>query len=180
LSETAPAPVEIAPPELAPARRADAWWQRWGNAAQIAAAVVSLLGFTAILFQIGEIRSNNRTAGARQVYLAYTDIAFKNPQFSSPDYSRIRESSRDEKVSYENFVSYFLYACEEVTAAFANRAEWKNTCDYDLKLHLSFLCERHAAEPHYLDTYAASTRAWVLSSMQQNKITAPDCGLRKT
>ena len=177
MDELTPDSVDTAP-QVAP--RVDAWWQRFGNGAQIAAAVVSLLGFTAVLFQIGEVRTNNRAAGARQVYLGYTDAALKNPQFSSPDYEKIRAGTKDEQVSYENFVSYFLYACEEVKAAFANQAEWKNTCDYDLRHHMSFLCERNAAEPLYLDTYAAETKAWVLSSIQAAKITAPDCGLRKS
>ena len=160
--------------------RGDAWWQRFGNGAQIAAAVVSFMGFSAILFQISEVRTNNRATGARQVYLSFTDVAFKNPQFSVPDYEKIRAGSHDQLVAYENFVSYFLYACEEVKAAFASQAEWVNTCDYDLKHHMSFLCERNAAEPRYLDTYAVETKAWVLSSMQQAKISPPDCGLRKT
>ncbi|MDB5567439.1 MAG: hypothetical protein JWP84_4005, partial [Tardiphaga sp.] len=38
------------------------WWQRFGTLAQMAQAAVALLGFVAILFQINEIRSNNRAA----------------------------------------------------------------------------------------------------------------------
>src|SRR5215212_11808717 len=93
------------------------WSQKYGTLAQMAQAGVALLGFVAILFQINEIRSNNRATSARQAFLGYTDLAFKNPRFSAPDYDAIKASGPDQKVQYENFVSYFLYACEEATAA---------------------------------------------------------------
>ena len=56
------------------------FWQKYGTLAQMAQASVALLGFVAILFQINELRSNNRATSARTVFLAYTDLAFKNPE----------------------------------------------------------------------------------------------------
>jgi hypothetical protein len=156
------------------------WWQKYGTLAQMAQAAVALLGFGAILFQIDEIRSNNRAVSARQAFLGYTDLAFKNPKFSAPDYDRIKAGSREERVQYESFVSYFLYACEEATAAFADRQEWMASCDYDLKPHLPFLCEKSAAEPAYLATYSADTRQWVKASLKTASVTPPDCKLGKT
>jgi len=70
------------------------WWQKYGTLAQMAQAAVALLGFVAILFQINEIRSNNRAASARQVFLGFTDLAFKNPKFSAPDYDAIKVEAR--------------------------------------------------------------------------------------
>src|ERR1700687_4155832 len=81
------------------------WWQKYGTLAQMAQAAVALLGFVAILFQINEIPSIKRSASARQVFLGYTDLAFKNPKFSHPDYDAIKVGNRDEQVQYENFVS---------------------------------------------------------------------------
>jgi hypothetical protein len=156
------------------------WWQRFGTLAQMAQAAVALLGVVAILFQINEIRSNNRAASARQVFLGYTDLAFRNPKFSQPDYDTIKAGSRDERVQYESFVSYFLYACEEATAAFADRREWAASCDYDLKPHLPFLCEKYQAEPAYLATYSVDTQQWVKASMKTAGVTPPDCKLGKT
>src|SRR5260221_8363638 len=109
------------------------WWQRYGTLAQMAQAAVALLGFVAILFQINEIRSNNRATSARQAFLGYTDLAFKNPKFSQPDYDTIKAGSRDERGQYESFVSYFVYACEETIAAFADQREGQTSRDYDLK-----------------------------------------------
>jgi len=156
------------------------WWQKFGTLAQMAQATVALLGFVAILFQINEIRSSNRAASARQAFLGYTDLAFRNPKFSAPDYDTIKAGSRDAQVQYESFVSYFLYACEEATAAFADRREWLASCDYDLKPHLPFLCEKNQAEPGYLATYSTVTQEWVKTSMKTASVTPPDCKLGKT
>ncbi|MGA2058274.1 MAG: hypothetical protein ABSG88_23590 [Bradyrhizobium sp.] len=156
------------------------FWQKYGTLAQMAQATVALLGFVAILFQINEIRSNNRAASARQAFLGYTDLAFRNPKFSSPDYDAIKKGSRDQQVQYESFVSYFLYACEEAFGAFADRREWLASCDYDLKPHLPFLCEKNAAEPAYLQTYATITQEWVKTSLKTASVAPPDCKLGKT
>ena len=156
------------------------WWQRYGTLAQMAQAAVALLGFVAILFQINEIRSNNRASSARQAFLGYTDLAFKNPKFSQPDYDAIKAGSRDDRVQYESFVTYFLYACEEAIAAFAGRPEWQASCDYDLKPHLPFLCEKNQAEPAYLTTYGTDTQQWVKASLKNASVTPPDCKLGKT
>src|ERR1700710_2659165 len=109
------------------------WWQKYGTLAQMAQATVALLGFVAILIQINEIRYNNRAASARQAFLGYTDLAFKNPKFSAPDYDAIKAAGHDEQVQYESFVSYFLYACEEAIAAFSDNREWQASCEYDLR-----------------------------------------------
>ncbi|MBI5319858.1 hypothetical protein [Bradyrhizobium sp.] len=156
------------------------FWQKYGTLAQMAQAAVALLGFVAILFQINEIRFNNRAASARQAFLGYTDLAFKNPKFAQPDFDAIKTASRDERVQYETFVTYFLYACEEAISAFASRGEWQASCDYDLRPHLPFLCEKNSAEPAYLSTYGADTQQWVRSAMKTAAVAPPDCKLRKT
>ena len=156
------------------------FWQKYGTLAQMAQATVALLGFVAILFQINEIRSNNRAVAARQAFLAYTDLAFKNPKFASPDYDAIKAGGHDALVQYESFVSYFLYACEETFGAFADRREWLASCDYDLKPHLPFLCEKNRAEPGYLATYGTITQEWVKTYLKTASVTPPECKLGKT
>ena len=156
------------------------FWQKYGTLAQMAQAGVALLGFIAIIFQINEIRSNNRAASARQAFLGYTDLAFRNPKFSQADYDAIKAGGRDEKVQYESFVSYFLYACEEAITAFAAKSEWQASCDYDLKPHLPFLCEKNQAQPAYLATYGTETQQWVRTSLKTASVTPPDCKFGKT
>ena len=156
------------------------FWQKFGTLAQMAQATVALLGFVAILLQINEIRTNNRGSSARQAFLGYSELAFQNPKFSQPDYDTIKAGSREERVQYESFVSYFLYACEETISAFADKREWQASCDYDLKPHLPFLCEKNATQPAYLATYGVETQQWVKASMKTASVTPPDCKLGKT
>jgi hypothetical protein len=157
-----------------------AFWQKFGTLAQMAQATVALLGFAAILFQINEIRSNNRSASARQAFLGFTDLAFRNPKFADPDYAAIKAGAHDGLVQYESFVSYFLFACEEAFGAFADKREWLASCDYELRPHLPFLCEKNQAAPGFLATYATTTQEWVKTSLKTASVTPPDCKLGKT
>ncbi len=156
------------------------WWQKFGNAAQIASALIAICGFAAVLFQINEIRNNSRAASARQTYLGYMDMAFKNPGYSEPDYAKIRSAGRDEQVRYENFVSYFLYACEETMVSLDTRGEWREACEYDLKYHLPFLCEKVKTDPRYLSTYNAKTQELIISAMQRFGVKSPECKFVKS
>jgi hypothetical protein len=156
------------------------WWQKFGTVGQIAQAVVATLGFVAVLFQINVLARNASEAGARQIYQAYNDLEFRNPQFAKPDIEKIKAGPPNELVQYETFVSYFLYACEEAVAAFKGKPEWLATCNYDLKNHLQFLCERSVAEPAYIKTYGEPTQKWIAAQMQQAGIVAPSCKPRTT
>jgi hypothetical protein len=156
------------------------WWQKYGTVGQIAQAAVALLGFVAILMQINVLGRNAQEAGARQIYQAYNDLEFKNPQYAQPDLAKIKAGPPDNLVQYETYVSYFLYACEEAIASFANSREWQATCDYDLKAHLPFLCEKSAAEAVYLTTYSTATQHWIAAEMQKAGVAPPECKLRKT
>ena len=89
------------------------WWQKYGTVGQIAQAGVALLGFVAILIQINVNGKNAHEAGARQIYQAYNDLEFRNPQYAKPDLDRLKAGPVSDLVQYETFVSYFLYACEE-------------------------------------------------------------------
>ena len=99
---------------------------------------------------------------------------------SAPDYDLIKQGGRDQRTQYESFVSYFLYACEEAFRAFSDKREWQASCDYDLKPHLTFLCEKNQAEPTYLATYGTDTQEWVKASMKTAGVVPPDCKLGKT
>ena len=155
------------------------WWLKFGSIGQMAQAGVALLGFVAILFQISVLGKNAHEAGARQIYQAYNDLEFKNPQFAKPDLERIKAGPPNDLVQHEVYVSYFLYACEEALGAFDNKREWQATCDYDLKDHLPFLCEKQVAEPVYLTTYSTATQRWIDTEMRRLGVTAPDCKVRK-
>ncbi len=155
------------------------WWQRFGNIAQIAAAVVAMVGFGAIVIQVGEIRQNNRATAARQVYLAYTDLNIRYPQFGAPDYDKLRSGDRLIFEQYKSFVSSLLYACGEVLYAFAKEPEWRNSCEYEVKGQLPFLCETLANDPRFLQTFGRETNAFVRAAMERESVLPPDCRPKK-
>ncbi len=155
------------------------WWQRNGNLAQIAAAVVAMIGFGAIVLQFQEVRHNNRASGARQVYLAYTDLNFRNPQYGVPDYPKLKAGDPVLFEQYKSFVSYLLYACSEVMHAFPKEPEWRMSCAYEVKAQLPFLCETFASDPDFLKTFGPQTIDFVTSEMKRNGVSAPECVLKK-
>lgn len=155
------------------------WYSKFGNAAQLASAAIAIFGFAAILFQIYELRNNNRATSARHTYLSYMDMAFKNPKFAEADYDKIRAAGKDEIVRYEMFVNYFLYACEEAMVSLEAKKGWHDACAYDLRFHLAFLCEKLKAEPDYFDTYNRVTQELVESSFARYGVAPPDCKVRK-
>jgi hypothetical protein len=156
------------------------WWQKYGNAAQIASAIIAICGFIAVLLQVNELRLNGRAMSARQTYLRYMDMAFRNPSFADADYEKIKAAGKDEEVRYDTFVSYFLYACEEAMVSLETKNEWHEACELELKPHLPFLCERLKTEPGYLATFNPMTRDVVKAAMARYGVVPPECKVRKT
>jgi hypothetical protein len=155
------------------------WWQRYGNLAQIASAVIAMIGFGAIVLQFQEVRQNNRATGARQVYLAYTDLNFRNPQFGLPDYLKLKSGDPIVFEQYKTFVSYLLYACDEVMNAFPNEPEWRKSCDYEVREHLPFLCDSLASDRAFLETFGTHSIEFVKAAMQRNGVVPPECRLKR-
>jgi hypothetical protein len=153
------------------------WWQRNGNLAQIGSAVVAIIGFGAIIFQVSEIRQNNRATAARQIYLAYSDLNFRNPHFGIPDYQKIKADPLQLE-QYKSFVSYLLYACGEAFYAFGNQPEWRKSCEYEIRVHLPFLCEVQSKDPMYLEGFGQEMIDFVKAGMAREGVTPPDCKLK--
>ena len=161
------------------AKNAATWWQKYGTLAQMTQAAVAVIGIGAILVQVNEIRSNSRAASARQIYLGYLDLQFKYPEFGAPDYARIKAGDQNTRLRYETYVSYLLYACEEALAVFGRQREWVASCDYDVKAHLPFLCEKEAGDPAFLNSYNEKTQSFVRDALLRSGVTRPVCKLEK-
>ena len=155
------------------------WWQKFGNAAQIAQPILTAIGIVFVLYQINTLERVNRTAGARQIYLGYVEKEFQYPQFAEPDYERIKQAGAEERSRYESFVSYMLYSCEEALAAFKTR-EWQLTCEDEVKPHLPYLCEKIAKEAGYLDSFAQHTAAFARATMPRSGIKSPECKVERS
>ena len=156
------------------------WWQKYGTLAQMAQAAVALLGFVAILFQINEIRSNTRMASARQVFWAIPIWRSGTPNSRCPITIRSRRAAATRGFNMRVSCPIFSMPARRPPPPSPAEPEWQASCDYDLKPHLPFLCEKNQAEPAYLATYSADTQRWVKASMTTASVTPPDCKLGKT
>ncbi|HWK00351.1 MAG TPA: hypothetical protein VNR41_06535 [Xanthobacteraceae bacterium] len=156
------------------------WWQKYGNIAQIGSALFAFLGFVAVIYQLNEIKNNNRATSARQVYLAYADVQFKYPLYADPDYEKLKASGKEAISQYQAYVAYMLYACGEVLHAFPKDSEWEASCSYDVVDHLPFLCEKEIADSDFMKTFGLRTQQFVREEMARNGVAPPECKVRKS
>jgi hypothetical protein len=162
------------------AAKKDTWWQRTGNYAQIISAGMAIVGFGVLIYQLHEIRDNNRATSARQVYLAYADVQFKYPVYADPDLAKIKSSGKEALTQYQAYVAYMLYACGEVLQAFPKDSEWKYSCSYDVVDHLPFLCEKEKNDPEFMKTFGVQTQNFVNEELARHGVTPPECKVRKS
>ena len=119
---------------------------RWGNNAQIASAVISLLGFGILIYQAWAIQNNFKATAARQVYMSYSESTLRNPELSEPDYSKLRDGDPKEFIRYKNFVSNMLFAYDEILGAY-DEPEWRRAFNEEIVYHLPYLCTY--TDPNY-------------------------------
>jgi len=162
------------------AAKKETWWQRIGNFAQIISAGMAIFGFGALIYQLDEIKDNNRATSARHVYLAYADIQFKYPQYADPDFAKLKSSAKETLTQYQAYVAYMLYACGEVLYAFPKDSEWKYSCSYDVVDHLPFLCEKEKTDPEFMKTFGLQTQKFVHEEMARYGVAPPECKARKS
>ena len=139
------------------------WYLRIGNVAQLCQALVALVGFSAVVFQIQsaqvryskeELRS--QLSEARKVYMSYSEATLAYAQFTEPDYGALMRN-HVEYVRYQNFMSHMLYAYDEVIGvlrALGDRQaerEWALALQLDLEPHQRFIC--YMPDPRLIQTF---------------------------
>ena len=122
-------------------------WRRWRRRPWRCSALLRFL------FQINEIRTNSRAASARQAFLGYTDLAFKNPKFArSRTTTGSRASAATSRSSTRVLSRTSCTPARRRSVRSAEKREWTASCDDQLKPHLPFLCDKSTAQPAYLAT----------------------------
>lgn len=138
------------------------WYSRFGNAAQIASAVVALVGFSAVVWQINVAWKKNtedayraELADARKVYMSYSDATLKYPELTYPDYDALMRN-HIEYVRYQNYVSHMLYAYDEMlnlapVVDSVDEEEWVLAFEIDLEPHHRYICQ--LPDPRLIKTF---------------------------
>lgn len=120
-----------------------------------ATAVTAIVAVVVAFMQILISKKESRLGIAKGIYKDYLMYAFANPQFSSasypldePRFDTFRKNS-DEYEKYEFFVSYLLFAAEEVLELTKNNYGWRATLCDQLKYHALYLDSLDLPEHHY-------------------------------
>ena len=151
------------PPAAAPAVASAPWYSRFGNLAQIASAVIALIGFAVVIFQLNDNRKKSdaeafraELADARRNYVSYSDAALRYPHLSDPDYAMLMRN-HTEYVRYQVFVGHLIYAYDDILNVVreggdaASLQEWMLGFQMDVAPHRRYLC--HPADRRFQEMY---------------------------
>ena len=116
-------------------------WQRFGNVAQIASALISICALGAIYLQVQFNFRLSRENTAHEIYRAYLQMAVQYPRLAYPENDKaVAAMGREERARYGWFVSYLLYTCEQILGSFPGDPEWQRTCEEQMGYHASYVC----------------------------------------
>jgi hypothetical protein len=159
-----------------------AWYLRFGNLSQMASALVALVGFSAVVWQINQTSNKNtqeayraEVADARKVYMAYSDATLKYPELTDPDYDALMRN-HTEYMRYQNFVSHMLYAYDEMLTLAplvdsVDEDEWELAFQIDLEPHHRYICQ--LPDPRLVRTFHAAMQRRLNAARQNCGDTKP-------
>jgi hypothetical protein len=146
------------------------YWQKFGNAAQMASAVVAVLALGAIYWQVQFNFSLSRENNAHEIYRAYLQMAVQYPKLAYPENDKaVATMPREESARYGWFVSYLLYTCEQILDSFPNDREWQRTCEAQVGYHAPYICASVLKDE--INNYEPALRELI----RKIAATAPEC-----
>jgi hypothetical protein len=157
------------------------------------AAIALIFGF----LQISYLRAAKRHEDARRVdreaaqkrdnaqalWRQYELMCIQYPEFAFPRDAKIIldmsnetgtfNGDRKQFTSYEYFVSFMLYAMEEIHDTFGNRDDWETSIIQELEWHDNYL------PTEYFDKYAKTNNNYIralIAEMKKRKAAASETG----
>jgi hypothetical protein len=156
-------PAQPEPQPAAPAAPPTHWYSRYGNLAQIASAVIALIGFAVVIFQLNDNRKKSdaeayraELADARRNYATYSDAILRYPHLSDPDYAMLMRN-HNEYLRYQAFVTHTIYAYDDILNVVRGGGdneglkEWLLAFQMDIRLHRRYLC--HPTDKRFTEMY---------------------------
>ncbi len=107
----------------------------------IAAAVTAVVAIYAVCVAKRQINASNRSqkeATAIEVYSGYLKLAIDHPEESRRDKCKLEERVSVSAPKYDAFVTYLLFAAEEVLNLVPDDQEWRRALKIDLSHHKEF------------------------------------------
>jgi hypothetical protein len=95
-------------------------------------AIAALIG---VKVQIDAAERTQREQSARDIYREFLNLSIAQPDLAKPNYCAIIEPKQ--RVAYENYVTYMLYASEQILDALP---DWEATINGHLTNHRDILC----------------------------------------
>jgi hypothetical protein len=141
-----------------------------GNFAQVSSALIAVIGFAGLIYQIQLNRERAtqealraETAEARKVYMSYSEALLRYPELSAPNYDSLMHNHR-EYLRYKNFVAHMVWAYDEILTAVAqdgpleDAGGWLVAFEIDIHDHQRYLCHLEKTEPKFFEMYGAKVR----------------------
>lgn len=163
LPDTTTTPPVPEPPPAAPVAASAPWYSRYGNLAQIASAVIALIGFAVVIFQLADNREKSgaeayraELADARRNYATYSDAILRYPHLSDPDYAMLMHNHA-EYLRYQAFVTHMIYAYDDILNVVRSGGdneglkEWLLAFQMDIRPHRRYLC--NPADKRFTEMY---------------------------
>jgi hypothetical protein len=125
-----------------------------GAYSALATVVVATVALVVAYIQVRVNKREARLAVAKGIYKDYLILAFGNPEFSSASYPmnapkfKTFSKDNDKYERYEFFVSYLLFAAEEVLDLTKNDPIWRTTLCDQLRYHALYLDSLDFPENH--------------------------------
>lgn len=112
--------------------------------APLIGSIIAVVAAYIAVKQLRLAKTESRVTNAKQIYKEYLLLAINNPTLSSPyeeNYLAIKQKKiRYEK--YEFYVSYMLFASEEILELTEYDFEWEETLKTQIKYHYYYLNEK--------------------------------------
>ena len=107
------------------------------SAAAIVSSSLAALGLFATALQIKRNRDFQRENTAKGIYRDYLKMAIDNPVLAEGELPQIRECNKMEQ--YKWFVSYLLWASEEIIDFAPSDSDWRKDITSQLEYHKGYL-----------------------------------------
>ena len=182
MSETVEPAAETLPSALTPAKggaapstemdrpkpKEDRPLSNWAQIVSALFAGLSFLlaacAFVAVLYQVTLIRDNAAIATARQVYMAYDQLAISHPEFTEPDFEKLKAGDPKDFVRYKVFLSNMLWAYDEMLHVYDD-PQRQRSFHNDIRHHLTYICAQ--TEPSDFLVFSRKMRD-LLSEIRSN------------